>query len=417
MGPLAGRTIVLGVTGGIAAYKAAELVRLLVKRGARVHVTMSRGAEAFITPLTLQTLSGNRVATHLLDPGEDAEIGHIKLADAADLVVIAPATANAIARMAAGMADEMLTAVVLASRAPVLLAPAMNVNMWENPLVQQNLARLIGTGRFETVGPDAGPLACGWVGQGRLVDPEVIADAAARLLEGRAGGVSGGLAELAGRRVVVSAGPTREPIDAVRFIANRSSGKMGFSMAEVAASARAHVVLIAGPTGLPTPAGVAKRVDVESALEMQAALEAEMVGADVLVMAAAVADLRPQTVHPGKLSRSTDLRPLDLVANPDILAGLARARREKRPLLVGFAAETATGDELRERGRKKLTEKGCDVVVANCISAPGVGFDADENEVSVLFGNGRSVDLPRAAKKDVAVGVWRALLDSRLLLR
>ena len=238
---LAGRRIVLGITGGIAAYKAAELCRLLVKAGATVRVVMTEAATQFITPLTMQTLSGAPVSRGLFDPGSEAEIGHIRLADEADLLIIAPATADAIARLAAGMANDLLTAVVLASKAPLLLAPAMNVNMWENPLTRANLARLLGPdggGRVSTVGPDSGELACGSIGAGRLIEPAEIVAAAARLLVP---------ADLAGRRVVVAAGPTREPIDDVRFLGNRSSGKMGAALAAAAAARGAEVTLLAGP--------------------------------------------------------------------------------------------------------------------------------------------------------------------------
>src|SRR5450631_916316 len=263
---LAGRRIVLGITGGIAAYKAAELCRLLVKAGATVRVVMTDAATQFITPLTMQTLSGAPVSRALFDLGSEADIGHIKLADEADLLIVAPATADAIARLAAGMADDLLTAVVLASKAPVLLAPAMNVNMWENPLTQANLGRLLGAegaGRFRTVGPDRGPLACGWVGAGRLIEPQDIVEAAARVFAPR---------DLAGRRVVVAAGPTQEPVDDVRFLGNRSSGKMGFAIAASAAARGAAVTLVAGPGTPATPPGVEQRLDVGTTAEMQSAL-------------------------------------------------------------------------------------------------------------------------------------------------
>src|SRR3954470_21098138 len=265
MSLLGGKKIVLGITGGISAYKGAELCRLLRKAGAEVRVVMTRAAGEFITPLTLQTLSGQPVARDLFDLGQEATIGHIEIADQADAVVVAPATADAIARFAAGMADDLLAAVLLATRAPVLLAPAMNVNMWQNPLTQANLARLLGTGRVRTVGPDAGELACGWIGAGRLVDPAEILAAVEAMLSPAA-------RRLAGRRVVVSAGPTHEPLDDVRFLGNRSSGKMGFAIAAAAARLGAEVTLVAGPVSLPTPPGVQRRVDVESALDMQRAL-------------------------------------------------------------------------------------------------------------------------------------------------
>src|SRR5450755_1051849 len=264
---LVGRRIVLGVTGGIAAYKAAELCRLLVKAGATVRVVMTDAATQFITPLTMQTLSGAPVSRGLFDLDSEAEIGHIQLADEADLVIVAPATADAIARLAAGMANDLLTAVVLATKAPLLLAPAMNVNMWENPLTQANLGRLLGPaggGRVSTVGPDSGELACGWIGAGRLIEPAEIVAAAARLLAP---------ADLDGRRVVVAAGPTREPVDDVRFLGNRSSGKMGAALAAAAAARGAAVTLVAGPGTPATPPGVDQRLDVHTTADLQRALQ------------------------------------------------------------------------------------------------------------------------------------------------
>lgn len=417
---LVGKTVVLGVTGGIAAYKAAELCRLLIKAGAAVRVVMTEAATRFIAPLTLQTLSGAPVARDLFDPDDEARMGHIRLGDEADLIVVAPATADVIARFAAGMADDLLAAVVLASRVPVLLAPAMNVNMWQNPITQQNLSRLVGGGRFRTVGPDAGELACGWVGEGRLMEPAEIVEAAARVLAPQ---------DLTGRRVVVTAGPTFEPVDDVRFIGNRSSGKMGFAIAESAARRGAEVVLIAGPVALATSlgGGITRR-DVETAAEMRAAVGPAAAKADVVVMAAAIADFRPAIRIPGKLSRggrggdiqasssSVPVSPassttLALVANPDLLAELGRARRAGRPLLVGFAAEVgrdAAG--ILARAKQKLVAKGCDVVVANDVGAPGVGFGSDDNAVTLVFADGSTTALPRAPKIQIADAIWDHLL-------
>ncbi len=410
-GALEGRRVVLGITGGIAAYKGAELCRLLIKAGATVRVVMTDAATRFITPLTLQTLSGAPVATDLFDPtAEASEIGHIKLADEAELLIIAPATADAIARMAAGMANDLLTAVVLATRAPVLLAPAMNVNMWENPLTQANLARLLGpegAGRITTVGPDRGELACGWVGAGRLIEPAEILAEAIRLL----GASPPPSDDLPARRVVVTAGPTREPVDDVRFIGNRSSGKMGAALAAAALARGATVTLIAGP-GTPAVAGV-RRVDFETAAELEQALTAAAVDADVVVMAAAVADFRPAHRAPGKLSRRSGELALVLAPVPDLLAGLAEARRDGRPYLVGFAAETAGGAALTGRAAAKLGDKGCDAIVANDVSAPGIGFDADDNAVTVLFAGGEQVELGRASKRAIAERLW-ALFAGRL---
>lgn len=399
MSALAGKRILVGVTGGIAAYKTPELCRLLVKAGADVRVVMTEAAAAFVTPLTLQTVSGHKVAERLLDAADEAEIGHIRLADEADLVVIAPASADAIARMAAGLANDLLTTVVLATRAPVLLAPAMNVNMWENPLTQDNLRRLMGTGRFFTVGPDAGPLACGWVGAGRMMEPAQIVEAVVARLEGPKA--------LAGQRVLITAGPTHEPIDDVRFLGNRSSGKMGFALAESAAALGAQVVLVAGPVALPTPLGVARRVDVQTALEMQAAVHAEVPGVDVVVMTAAVADFRPSQAHAGKLSRRQGTPSLELVANPDILAGLGNGRVEGKPLLVGFAAEVAGSQaELLARARQKLQEKRCDVVIANDVGDASIGFSSDHNAGHMVFERRPDVALPRAPKRLFADAVW-----------
>jgi len=410
---LGGRRIVLGVTGGIAAYKAAELCRLFVKAGATVRVVMTEAATRFIAPLTLQTLSGAPVALDLFDPASEAEIGHIKLADEADLLVVAPATADFIARMAAGMADDLLAAVVLATRAPILLAPAMNVNMWTNPVTQANLTRLLGQGgggRVTTVGPDRGELACGWIGAGRLIEPADIVAAAAGVLSAAGGG------DLAGRRIVVTAGATREPVDGVRFLGNRSSGKMGAAMAEAAIARGAEVTLLAGP-GTPAVAG-ARRVDFETAAELERALADLAPRVDAVVMAAAVADFRPRAPVAGKLSRRTAGSEISLAleAVPDLLAGLARARRGARPYLVGFAAETAAGEALLERAGAKLREKRCDAIVANDVSARGIGFESDDNEVTLLFGDGERHALARAPKRALADLLW-SLLAARLPAR
>jgi phosphopantothenoylcysteine decarboxylase/phosphopantothenate--cysteine ligase len=409
-GGLAGRRIVLGVTGGIAAYKAAELCRLFVKAGATVRVVMTEAATRFIAPLTLQTLSGAPVALDLFDATQEAEIGHIRLADEADLLVVAPATADFIARMAAGMADDLLAAVVLATRAPILLAPAMNVNMWTNPVTKANLSRLVGPaggGRVTTVGPDRGELACGWIGAGRLIEPaDIVAEAASLLAPGGAADRGG---DLAGRRVVVTAGATREPVDSVRFLGNRSSGKMGAAMAEAAVARGADVTLVAGPD-VPAVAG-ARRVDFETAVDLERVLADLAPRADVVVMAAAVADFRPRSPVAGKLSRRTAGSEISLAleAVPDLLAGLARARRGARPYLVGFAAETVAGDALAERAAAKLREKRCDAIVANDVSARGIGFGADDNEVTLVFDDGARHPIGRAPKRAVAQALWNFL--------
>ncbi len=416
MSVLQGKNVVLGVTGGISAYKAAELCRLLRRAGATVRVVMTRAACEMITPLTLQTLSGNPVAREMFDASTESTIGHIRLADEADVVVVAPATADAIARFAGGLADDLLAAVVLATKAPVLLAPAMNVNMWEHPLTRANLRRLVETGRVATVGPDAGELACGWIGAGRLVDPAEIAAEVERVVDRtipRAAdrALAAGSGSLAGRRVVVTAGPTHEAIDAVRFLGNRSSGKMGFAMAAAAAARGAEVTLIAGPVSLASPPGVFRRVDVQSALQMKDALFAAA-DPDVVVMAAAVADFRPATRAAGKLSRRAQASlSLALEANPDLLQELARARNEGRPLLVGFAAEVGVqGDALVELARGKLARKGCDLIVANDVTAPGLGMGSDRNAVTMVFRDGRAEALEAAPKTVLAEQIWDRLL-------
>jgi len=411
MTSLADKTVVLGVTGGIAAYKAAELCRLLVKAGAKVQVVMTAAACEFITPLTMQTLSAREVLRDLFAGGPAAKIDHIEIAGAADLIIVAPATADAIARFAAGMANDLLAAVVLATKAPILLAPAMNTNMWENPITQENLARLCRSGRVSSVGPDAGDLACGWVGAGRMLDPEEILAAAAERLGPGAPEKRG---VLAGQRVVVTAGPTWEAVDDVRFLGNRSSGKMGFALAEAAAAMGAEVTLIAGPVALATPAAVAKRIDVESAREMREALQKVADRADVVVMSAAVADFRPGVRVLGKLSRRDGKRAapkaakaIPLVENPDLLAELGRARKGGHPYLIGFAAEVGvSGRALAERARGKLREKGCDLVVANEVGRPGLGFGAEQNAVTLVFADGRTTELPATRKDVLARMIW-----------
>jgi phosphopantothenoylcysteine decarboxylase / phosphopantothenate---cysteine ligase len=406
-GRLEGRRIVLGISGGIAAYKAAELCRLLVKAGATVRVVMTEAATRFITPLTLQTLSGAPVSRDLFDSSSEAEIGHIRLADEADLLIVAPATADAIARLAAGMANDLLTAVVLATRAPVLLAPAMNVNMWENPLTQANLERLLGSGgggRVTSVGPDQGPLACGWIGAGRLIEPAEILAAANRLLAPR---------DLDGRQVVVTAGPTQEPVDDVRFLGNRSSGKMGAALAASAAARGARVTLLAGPgtPAVPGSGSQVHRIEVATADDLERALASSTVDADAVVMAAAVADFRPRTRAAGKLSRRAGGGEisLELTPVPDLLAGVARARRNGRPFLIGFAAEIGSDAARESRAAGKLREKGCDAIVANDVGAPGIGFGADDNAVTVLFADGGRVEIPRASKREVADRLWQLI--------
>lgn len=379
--PLKNRNIVVGVAGGIAAYKAVELVRLLTKAGAGVQVVMTRRARKFIGELTFQALTGRPVFTDLFDLSQESEIGHIQVADRADLVIVAPATANVMARMAHGMADDVLTAVLLATRAPILLAPSMNVNMWENPITQANVQRLVELAQVKLVGPGAGFLACRWIGPGRLAEPHEIVEAAAFIASPQ---------DLAGKTVVVSAGPTHEALDPVRFLGNRSSGKMGYALARAAARRGASVHLVSGPVSLPRPAGV-EVVSVTDARAMAAAIDGLRERADVIIMAAAVADFRPREAAVHKLKKADTARTeavIALEANPDILAGLGAWRREQgrsRPLLIGFAAET---QDVLDSARAKLERKGCDLVVANDVSQPDAGFGVDTNRVTLVGADG-----------------------------
>lgn len=364
------KRIVLGVGGGIAAYKSAELVRRLRDQGAEVRVVMTQGGREFITPLTLQALSGHPVHLDLLDPAAEAAMGHIELARWADLVLIAPATADLMARLAQGVADDLLTTLVLATDALVALAPAMNQAMWRDPATQAN-AQLLAERGFRLFGPASGSQACGDVGLGRMLEADDLAQLAADCFERKA---------LSGRHVLITAGPTQENIDPVRYITNHSSGKMGFALAEAAAEAGAKVTLITGPVHLPTPDRV-DRIDVVSARNMLAACEAAM-PCDLLIAAAAVADYRPEVVAQHKLKKdptSGDGLLLQLVRNPDILATLAR--RPDRPFSVGFAAET---ENLLEYAARKLKDKNLDLIVANDVANPSIGFNSEENAVSVI---------------------------------
>ena len=383
---LDGRTVVVGMTGGIACYKACELVRLLSRAGTRVRVIMTAGAREFVTPLTLQTLSGAPVATDTFDPTQESEIGHIRLADDAQVVVIAPATANVLAKMASGIADDLLTTMLLATKAPLVLAPAMNVHMWEHVAVQENLARLVARGA-RVVGPGTGSLACGYEGAGRMAEPEEIVEAVRCALAPQ---------DLAGERVLVSAGPTQEPVDPVRYLSNHSSGKMGFALARVAHRRGATVTLVTGPTALSPPPGVTV-VTVRTAREMARALETAFADATVVVMAAAVADYRPRQPRPRKLKKSAASLTLELERTTDILAGLG-ARKGGR-LLVGFAAETY---DLVAEARRKLAAKHLDLIVANDVTAPGAAFGSDTNVVRLLAADGLDEALPVLPKEEVA---------------
>lgn len=387
MAHLFNRNVVLGVSGGIAAYKAAELVRQLRALGATVRVVMTRGAREFITPMTLQALSGNPVHTELLDTEAEMGMGHIELARWADLLLIAPATADLLARLASGRADDLLTTLALATPAPKLVAPAMNQQMWRDPATADNIAQLQARG-IELVGPAAGEQACGDIGPGRMEDPALIAGRAAALFDS-------GL--LAGKRVVITAGPTREALDPVRYLSNHSSGKMGYALARAAAEAGALTTLVSGPVHLAPPAHVT-RVSVESARDMLQACQQLVAGdgCDIFIACAAVADYRPATIEEQKIKKGGEHSTLELVRNPDIVATIAGGT--PRPFTVGFAAETR---ELRDYARGKLQRKNLDLIVANDVSQQGLGFASDDNEVTVFWRDGERA-LPRASKQTLA---------------
>lgn len=394
---MTGKVIVLGVTGGIAAYKAAELVRLFVKAGAEVHVLMTTSARQFVTPLTFQTLSRNPVHTDLFNCIEEQEIGHISLADRADLLVIAPATANTIGKIANGIADDLLTTTVMATKAPVLIAPAMNANMYTNPLYRMNEDRLRAHG-YLFVDPVKGMLACGWEGEGKLQDPAIICQAARSALTRK---------DLCGEKFLVTAGPTREELDPVRYLSNHSSGKMGYAIARAAQRRGAEVVLVSGPVCLEPPYAV-KTIKVISAAEMAEVSLREFANATVVVKAAAVADYRPESRAETKMKKKGASLSLVLKQNPDILAEMGRVKEGR--VLVGFAAETAA---LVENSRKKLREKHLDLLVANDVTQEGAGFSVDTNIVKILSGDGSIEDCP-LMDKDLLADI---ILDRILAVR
>jgi phosphopantothenoylcysteine decarboxylase/phosphopantothenate--cysteine ligase len=385
MAHLFNRNVLVGVSGGIAAYKSAELVRLLVQQGASVRVIMTRGAMEFITPLTLQALSGNPVHTELLDAEAEQGMSHIELARWADLLVIAPATADLIARLAGGRADDLLTTVALATAAPLLLAPAMNQQMWRDQATCANVATLAARDVM-MVGPAAGQQACGDVGPGRMAEPPEITTAAARLFES---GI------LAGRRVVITAGPTREALDPVRYISNHSSGKMGYALARAAVEAGALTTLVSGPVSLAGPEHV-QLVPVESAIQMLDQCLALLPECDIFIACAAVADYRPAARQHQKIKKGPEQIDLQLVRNPDIVATVAAA--EHRPFTVGFAAETT---DLLAYARDKMQRKGLDMIVANDVSDRSIGFNSDHNEAIVLWADGEQV-MGRMGKANMA---------------
>jgi phosphopantothenoylcysteine decarboxylase/phosphopantothenate--cysteine ligase len=380
-----GKRILLGVTGGIAAYKAAELARRLICAGARVKVVMTAAAREFVAPLTFQALTGERVATAMF--GSEAEpLEHVALGQEVDAIIVAPATADLIGKIAAGLGDDLLSTILLAATKPVLLCPAMNVAMWENPVVQENLARLKARG-LQVMEPAAGELACGAVGLGRLPEPETIVEAAARLVSPQ---------DFAGRKVLVTAGPTHEDFDPVRFLTNRSSGKMGYALAKVAWRRGAEVCLISGPSELAAPYGV-ERLWIRSALDLLEAVQKRFAAAEALFMAAAVGDYRPVRCEPRKIKRGRAEAQFHLVQNPDILREVGTIK--DRRIVVGFAAES---HDLELEARRKLVEKNLDLIVANDVTQKDSGFAVDTNQVTVLGREGEPRRLPLLSKEEVA---------------
>ena len=394
-----GKRILLGVTGGIAAYKSPDLVRRLRERGAEVQVVMTAGAREFVTPTTFQAVSGRTVRSDLWDAAAEAAMGHIELARWAEAVLIAPASADFLARLATGQANDLLSTLCLATEAPIAVAPAMNHIMWANAATRANIATLTQRG-VQVFGPAEGDQACGEVGEGRMLEPLDLADRVLALLP-----ASGALA---GRRVLITAGPTRERIDPVRFVSNRSSGKMGFAVAQAAREAGATVVLVAGPVSLGTPAGVA-RVDVESAADMLAAVLRELPGTDIFISTAAVADYRPARAAEQKIKKSAESMELAMERTADVLATVAA--RADRPYVVGFAAET---EAVEQNARTKLMKKNLDMIAANEVGHDKA-FDCEDNQLIVLSRNGRH-ELPRAGKLTLARGLI-ALIEQDLAAR
>lgn len=396
---LAGKCVVLGVTGGIAAYKACELTSRLRKAGAQVYVIMTKNACQFVTPLTFETLSNHPVATDTFARPETWEVEHVALAKRADVFVIAPATANILAKMACGLADDMLSTTVLATRAPVLVAPAMNTGMWDNPATQENVERLQQRG-VHFIGPEGGFLACGDTGAGRMSEPKDIFDAIEKLLAMQQ--------DLAGLSVLVTAGPTQERLDPVRFITNRSSGKMGYAIAAAAAARGASVTLVTGPTSLPIPQGV-NAVRILSTQELYGQMLALCPKMDVVIQAAAPADFTPETVADQKIKKQGN-EPLviRLTQTPDVAAAVGKTKKEGQTL-VGFAAET---NDVLQNAQKKLAKKNLDLIVANDVTAPGAGFDVDTNIVTFVTQDGLE-KLPKMKKAEVADALLDRILRAR----
>lgn len=393
MNPFHGRTVVLGVGGGIAAYRVCELARLLMKRGASVCVAMTAHAQQFVTPVTFQALTGNPVLTDLFDLHQKAIFGHLETGKRADLFIVAPATANLIARIRLGFGDDAVTTSLLSASCPVLIAPAMNVQMWKNAQVQENVAALVCDPRFAFVGPGVGTLAEGVVGEGRLAEPPQILDAAEALLMPQ---------DLRGKKLVITAGPTREHVDPVRFLSNPSTGRMGFALARAAALRGAEVTLISGPVELITPPRV-QRIDVTSAEQMLGAAVRAVPGADAFIAAAAVCDQRPARCEATKVKKEALEPSMPLVHTPDVLSEVRAlfgdAALPERPLFVGFAAET---DRVIDHARRKLSAKRLDLIAANDVTEPGSGFASTTNHLTILTSQGAEIRLAQSTKEEAA---------------
>jgi len=379
------KTIVVGVTGGIAAYKTAEIVSRLKKLGAEVFCIMTKGAQAFLTPLTLRTLSGNHVISDMFQEPEKWNVEHIALADKADFFLIAPATANIIGKISSGIADDFLSTTIMATKAKVIFAPAMNVNMYNNPIFQENMTKLKNLGYY-FIDPQEGNLACGYSGIGKMAEPEIIINHLLDFLK----------KDLKGKSILITAGPTREAIDPVRYLTNRSSGKMGYALARCACQRGAQVTLISGPTNLDRPLGVVF-IPVESAEEMFAEVSKYYLEQDIIIKAAAVADYRPLSYNKQKIKKSNDDLQLQLERTPDILSFLGEKKGSK--ILVGFAAET---NDLKENAQRKLIKKNLDFIVANDVTAKDAGFNYDTNKVTLYYRDGTQQDLPLLSKDEVA---------------
>ncbi|ASM96154.1 bifunctional phosphopantothenoylcysteine decarboxylase/phosphopantothenate--cysteine ligase CoaBC [Vibrio vulnificus] len=395
MQTLAGKKILLGISGGIAAYKCADLTRRLKERGAEVQVVMTKAAKEFITPLTMQAVSGRPVSDSLLDPAAEASMGHIELAKWADLILLAPATADLIARMAAGMGNDLLTTLVLATDAPVAVSPAMNQQMYRNVATQENIATLSRRG-MEIWGPAAGEQACGDVGPGRMLEPMQLVALCEQFFQPK---------PLQDKSILITAGPTREAIDPVRYITNHSSGKMGYALAQAAMQLGANVTLISGPVSLPTPVNV-NRINVDSAQEMYDAVMAQASDHDIFISCAAVADYRPATIAEQKLKKTddSDEMTITMVKNPDIVASVS-AMTENRPFTVGFAAET---NDVEVYARRKLEKKKLDLLCANDVSVEGQGFNSSDNAITLYWSQGEKA-LPLNSKAALSVEILKQI--------